>query len=269
MSEWHKSVCRSPATPPTRSFASFIRPVPPAANSPIDGFLSRIEDLVKVGSPTFFKSNASITTVMLVAAVSETENYFRELFARLLVLCPQSQARSSTRDIKLGSALWFSVGNMERGAFEHYSFASREAITETLQKYFEIKVDEKSDPWTLLQQFDLLCELRHAAVHSAGMLSGKNAMRLNLSRTKQRVALDVDFARFQDAVDLCTSLVCSMNTFLFKSFAERWRDHWPRSFATSWKPSVANHMFNELWRMFLCETDKSRGLLGATFVCVR
>jgi hypothetical protein len=227
--------------------------------SPIDQYLAGTEALVRLGSPSFFSTGQELSGLMLVAVVSQTENYFRELFARLLMVCPISQGKSAQRDIKLGSVIWHKVGKLERGAFEHFSFASMDNVVETLGKYFDIKIDQRSDPYALLARYDLLCELRHSVVHSAGVVSGKNATKLQLSRTTSCVAVSVDFQRFQEIVQLCTALVCSINIELFRRFGERWRDKWPTCI-NPWSSSIANARFRELWAIFASVSDLSNGL---------
>ena len=257
--DWHKSVCRPGATGGVPAFRAYVSAQSSSGYSPIDQFLAATEALTMRGKPAFFDDFPELRGLLIAALASQTENYFRELFSRLLVVCPVSQVKASHRDMKLGSAIWHRAGQLERGAFEHFSFASSDNITDTLNRYFEIKVDERSDPFPLLQQFDTLCEIRHAVVHSAGIFSGKNAMKLQMGRSSATMHVDVDFQRFQEATSLCTALVCSMNAELFRKFAERWRDRWPNCTA-GWNDSVARDRFKKLWTIFSSVRDQEAGL---------
>lgn len=257
--DWHKAVCRSPTTLQSPALGGYVDTGPHTDQSPIDRYLTATEGLLKLGNPKFFAEYPQLANLLLVGVVSEAENYFRELFSQLLAICPISQGRSSQRDVKLGSVLWYRVGKMERGAFEHFSFAAMDNIVETLSRYFDVQVDQKSDPYTLLQQFDLLCEIRHAIVHSAGLLSGKNATKIHLAKTNDCVTVRVDFQRFQEATQLCTELVCSLNILLFRKFVERWRDKWPTC-SPSWTTRDANKSFKKLWHLFSSSLDQATGL---------
>ena len=259
VTDWHKAVCRPGATSRPPAFNAYVSVAGPSKRSPIDEYLLATEAVLKRGDPAFFASQPELSGLMLVAVVSHAENYFRELFARLLVVCPISQGKSAQRDMKLGSVIWYRSGQLERGAFEHFSFAGSDNIIETLSRYFDIQIDQKSDPYALLQQFDLLCELRHAIVHSAGIVSGKNAMKLQLAKTRANVYVHVDFQRFQEATELCTALVCSMNIELFRKFAERWRDKWPGCIA-GWNARAARERFARLWAVFASSLDQGNGL---------
>ena len=257
--DWHKSVCRPGISYAPVALSSYAAKNPSDTASPIDHYLTATETLLKRGDPTFFSTHPELGGLLLVGVISHAENYFRDVFARLLLVCPISQVKSAQRDMKLGSVIWHRSGRLERGAFEHFSFASSDNIIEILGRYFDVQLDQKSDPYALLQQFDLLCELRHAIVHSAGLVSGKNAMKLQLSRTKSNLCVNVDFQRFQDATGLCTALVCSMNIELFKRFGERWRDKWPKC-VSGWNTRVARERFSDLWNVFASTIDQSKGL---------
>lgn len=266
--DWHKSVCRSAVTQRPSDLSAYVAVGPLSKQAPIDQYLTATETLVKIGVPSFFTGHSELSGLMLVAVVSQAENFFRELFSRLLVICPISQGKSAQRDVKLGSVIWYRVGQLERGAFEHFSFAGMDNIVDTLSRYFDIQIDQKSDPYALLQQFDLLCELRHAIVHSAGIVSGKNATKLQLKKTLDGVTVGVDFLRFQEVTQLCTALVCSMNIELFRKFGERWRDKWPPCFPP-WNTQIANTRFKALWSIFASTLDQSTGLPARKLSCAQ
>lgn len=255
--QWWKSANR--AAPSTKiqdiSLYGSILKIP--ATSPIDEFLQKSEALILQGDQQLLNSNPEIANLLFVGIVAHTENYFRDLFAELLQLCPVSQVKSSARDVKLGSVIWHRAGNIERGAFEAFSFASADNIIETLKKYFDVTIDSKSDSYALLQEFDQLCELRHAIVHSGSIMSGKNVIKLKLPRTNQNLHVQLNFQTFQEASSIATSLICSINTELFKVFGLRWRDEWPKKLH-NWSPRLKNSKFDDLWNLFFSKTDSNR-----------
>ncbi|CAN7302914.1 hypothetical protein LJR118_001608 [Acidovorax sp. LjRoot118] len=260
VTDWHKSVCRPGASVATPEYFRYVSILQYEELSPIDIFFKETERLNQRGSPDFFANCPELSIFLVAALASHTENYFRSMFSGLLLICPLSQVKASARDMKLGSAIWHRIGSLERGAFEHFSFASADNIIDTINRYFDIKIDEKSDPYPLLQNFDVLCELRHAIVHSGGLVSGKNALKLQILKNKSSMKVDINFERFQEASLMCTALVCSINTDLFRRFAERWRDKWPGAI-NGWNDALRREKFNQLWRHFRSARDDAAGLL--------
>ncbi len=258
--QWWQSICRPANSGKLGNILDYGSTQTLPDESAIDQYFARTEGLIVHGTQSLLDGNPEIANLLFVGVVSHTENYFRELFARLLQICPASQARSSSRDIKLGSVIWFRTGRIERGAFEGFSFASAENITDTVKRYFDISIDPKSDSHSLLKQFDDLCELRHAIVHSGGVMSGKNALKLQFPRTYKNLQVQLNFSRFQEATSICTALICSLNSDLFKNFGLRWRDDWPKR-VPNWTSTTSNKSFNELWSVFHSRTDARRNAI--------
>lgn len=257
---WWECLCRSPTNVKIGDIRTYSEQRNLQTSAPIDLFFNRIEALIKLGTPELLNESADIGAFYLVGLISYTENYFREIFARLLEICPISQEKSSMRDIKLGSVIWFKTGRVERGAFEGHSFASAENLIATVQKFFDHKITEKNDCYALLQEFDKLCELRHGVVHSAGIMSGKNALKLQLPRTDNDTVVILDFLRFQEAAQICMALVTTFNTEIFKLMGLRWRDEWPKKLP-AWTSTIGSRLFTKLWRLFYSIHDKDIGLI--------
>ena len=258
--QWWQSICRPANSGKLGNILDYGNKQSLPVESAIDQYFARTEGLIIQGTPHLLDGNSEIANLFFVGVVSHTENYFRELFAKLLQICPASQTKSSGREIKLGSVIWFRTGRLERGAFEGFSFASSENITDTVKRYFDIALDPKSDSHSLLEQYDYLCELRHAVVHSGGIMSGKNALKLQFPRTDKNLQVHLNFSRFQEATSICTALICSLNRDLFKTFGVRWRDDWPKR-VPSWTPTMSNKAFNDLWDIFHSRTDANRNAI--------
>jgi hypothetical protein len=88
--------------------------------------------------------------------VSTTENYFRDLFTRVIRLCPVAKAASADQTVKLGSVVWHGGQDAERGAFEHISFAGAENLITTSKKFLGYSLKRTQ----LVEEFDKVCELR-------------------------------------------------------------------------------------------------------------
>ena len=257
---WWQSICRPASSAKVSNILDYGISQPLNNQSAIDQYLANTEALIIQGTKTLLDSSPEIANLFFIGVVSHTENYFRELFSKLLQICPSSQAKSSNRDIKLGSVIWFKTGQIERGAFESFSFASSENITDTAKRYFDISIEPKSDSHALLDQYDLPCELRHSIVHSAGFMSGKNALKMHFPRTNNNLRANLNFSRFQEATSVCTALVYALNRDFFKQFGARWRDDWPKR-VPHWTDSMSNKSFNELWEIFHSKTDAHRNAI--------
>jgi len=266
--QWWRAVSRAANSVKIANLAPYGMQMAMSAASPIDQYFSRTESLIVRGTQPLLDGDSDLANLLFVGVVSQTENYFRELFANLLQVCPTSQVKSAARDMKLGSVLWHRTGLLERGAFESFSFASSDNISDTVKKYFDIQLDPKSDCAALLNEFDLLCELRHAIVHSGSVMSGKNALKLQFQTTPDNVHVQFNFNRFQEACGICTALVCSFNTELFKIFAQRWRDDWPKR-VIGWTPTMSRGAFDRLWRVFYSSIDGTRGTAGISLTKIR
>ncbi len=255
--QWWQSTCRASTSIKINDVSQYGKIFVNNKASPIDQYFHHSEVLIRYGNQQLLDANPEIANLLFVGIISHTENYLRELFARLLHICPTSQHKSAGRDIKLGSAMWHQGGGIERGAFEAFSFASSENIIDTIRKYFDISIDSKSDSFALLNEFDQLCELRHAIVHSGNTMSGKNAIKLKLPRTNNALRVELSFNTFQEVSSVCTSLVCSLNAELFRIFANRWKDDWPKR-VHGWNGSAKSRAFTSLWSLFSSQTDKER-----------
>lgn len=258
--QWWQSICRPANSGKLGNILDYGEKQALPTASAIDQYFSRTEGLIIQGTPSLLDSNPEIANLFFVGVVSHTENYFRELFSKLLQICPASQTKASSRDIKLGSVIWFRTGRIERGAFEGFSFASSENISDTVKRYFDISLDPKSDSHSLLEQYDHLCELRHAIVHSGGVMSGKNALKLQFPCTDKNLYVHLNFSRFQEATSICTALICSLNRDLFKTFGVRWRDDWPKR-VPNWTQKMSSKAFTDLWAIFHSQTDAQRNAI--------
>ncbi|WP_175752464.1 hypothetical protein [Burkholderia ambifaria] len=257
---WWTATCRTAGASRITNIIKFSKLEKLPDNSPIDHFLIRIGELLKSGTLDVLEANPHLANLYFAGLISYTENYFREIFSRILEVCPTSQAKASSRDVKLGSVMWYRTGKLERSAFEHFSFASSEGIIETCKRFFDITINDKSDCYAVLQEYDRLCELRHGVVHSGGIMSGKNSLKLQLPQTENDTLVFVDFNGFQEAAQICTDLVAAANTDLFRILATRWRDDWPKR-VPNWNADMSKARFDQVWQAFYSSRDNEAGLI--------
>lgn len=236
---------------------NFVLGQPLVEKSPIDIFYEKTRPVVTMASPTLFHNNDWIGAYLLIAIISETENYFRGILSKVIKICFISQKNAANHNINFGSVIWHPSDEVERGAFEGFSFASSDNIISNTKKY--VGIDIKNDLNDILGEFDKLCELRHGIVHAGRVLAGKNAIKLGLPSRNDNSMVIVQYPELQAAIDVCTTLVTSYNKHLFCAMAKRWAEDW-RSMP-AWSPSKENEYFKSIWKIFRSVNDETSGTI--------
>ena len=256
--DWKKSVSASPSTVIIRDITSYVD-VCSIPKSPIDNFYVERKSLLRAVTPAYAISNPSIPPLVLVGLISLTENYFREVLAGIITICPKAKQKSATKSLNLATA-WIGFGEMEKGAFENTSFSDSKTIKKNLNELVGINISNSNQISTPLDEFGKLCELRHAVVHSAGLLAGKNAVNLEFPNSKNAVKIKVGYSELQEAAAVCTALVCAVNLELFTNIATKWLKEWPRT--PAYQGYNLNPLFKEVWKLFFSEFDQNNGLIS-------
>lgn len=242
---------------------TYIAPAAAAGLSPIDVFYDQSRDILKAGTPAFLTTYPTLGPLLLVGLVSATENYFRDIFGRILQLCPIARASAADQPVKIGSVVWHGATDLERGAFEHLSFADADAILKASKKFINHDLRRTA----LLDEFDRVCELRHSVVHSSAVIAGKNAVRLQIRQSSTPLRVQVGFAELQESGAICTSLVAAVNLELFEAMARRWAVDWPKS--PSWLPSERHQRFKAVWQSFYSTRDAAAGVIPAPLTLIK
>lgn len=256
--DWKKSVSANPSTVTIRDITGYVYACS-VSKSPIDSFYIERKNLLSAITPEYAASNSSIPPLVLVGLISLTENYFREVLAGIITICPKAKQKSATKSLNLATA-WIGFGEMEKGAFENTSFSDPKTIKKNLNDLVGINIPNSNQISTPLDEFGKLCELRHAVVHSAGLLAGKNAVNLELPNSRNAVKIKVDYSELQEAAAVCTALVCAVNLELFMNIATKWLKEWPRT--PAYRGQDLNPLFKKVWELFFSEFDQSNGLIS-------
>ncbi|MDM8561151.1 hypothetical protein [Candidatus Parabeggiatoa sp. HSG14] len=260
---WRKAINQTINTAKIDDINQYVAPSSsPLVDSPIDAFYATTQDILNVAKPDFLHQYPSMGTLLLVGLISSTENYFRDLFARIIRICPIAQAASSDQAIKLGSVIWHREGQVERGAFEHISFADADSIKSTCRKFLKYELKKNGITSELLQEFGKICELRHGIVHSDSFLVGKNAIKLEIPNNapNQALKITVGYEQFQECSLISTMLIASFNTEMFEEMTKRWAVDWPK--LDSWNPATADALFEQIWKYFYSKADEKNGSIS-------
>ncbi|MBC3762227.1 hypothetical protein ACUN7V_10375 [Quadrisphaera oryzae] len=75
-----------------------------------------------------------------------------------------------------------------------------------------------------LNSFDVVCHLRHSAVHARGIIGSNSRAELGLGAGTGLVRLRLDFTLLQSVAGVCETLVRSYNRWIFSEIIGRWVD---------------------------------------------
>lgn len=223
---WRESICRVSGTAQIADLGRYVSASSAPERSPLDACYDTLKGILAPATPAFLTAHPVTGPTFLGGVVANTEEFMRALFGRILGLCPLSRACAAEKNIQLGAAIWHADGIVERGAFEHLSFASKDSIKATLRNFLKYEIRQTDRVYGILEEFEKVCELRHGAVHSGSTMPGKNAVKLKLSKVGGHPQIKVGFAELQECAEVCTTLAVSLNLDLFSVLAKRWATDW-------------------------------------------
>jgi hypothetical protein len=252
--EWRHAANRAAGAVRIANIEAYVQGGPRQLASPIDAYFSTTTTMLQAAQPVLLSAHPAIGPLLMVGFVSATENYFRDVLAGMLSICPLSQAGAGEEKISLGTVLWHGGTIPERGAFEHLSFTSSDSVKSTTKKFTGYEVKKNGALDAALSEFDKICELRHGVVHSGGVVAGKNALELELRRAAPASTIFVGFAELQECADVCGAVVAAANTEFFAEIVSRWAVRWRRH--RGWDASKANARFYEIWKIFHSAFDE-------------
>ncbi len=147
------------------------------------------------------------------------------------------------------------------------SFSDPKAVKKNLNELIGVNVTNSNQISAPLEEFGKLCELRHAIVHSAGLLAGKNAVKLELPNSRNSVRIEIGYSELQQSAEVCSSLVCAVNLELFVNMATKWLNEWPRT--PAYRDQNLNFLFKKIWSLFYSEFDKRNGLISDSLTQIK
>jgi hypothetical protein len=214
---------------------------------PIDAYRRSVRAILGYGTEHTLEANDFIGRLLLIGLVSSAEGYVRSVLSACLEICPLAQSSAASKNVNLGGLLWHGKQGYSRGAFEHASFASRRELAKAYDDYVGFKLDDVTFK-TLLDEFEVVCHLRHGIVHSDGALPGRNAVQLGIPRAEKPMQIVVRYRHLQEVASVINTLVYTLNRALFKEMCKRWAVDW-RSRA-DWDPGQENNYFGKIWTIF-------------------
>jgi hypothetical protein len=225
-------------------------------DAPVDMYYRSIREILRYGTPERLLDSDFLGRLLVIGIVSAAEAYFRAILSACIELCPLARSAASKRTINLGGLLWHGQSGFSRSVFEHASLASKDELTRACRDFIGINLDDKIFK-SLLDQFEIVCQLRHGIAHADGLLAGRNAVQLDIKRFRKPVRIVLRYEQLQDVAAVVNTLVMTLNRHLFSIICHRWGFEWRKR--EDWEPSLERAKFRLIWNIFHCvDETKSR-----------
>jgi len=124
--------------------------------------------------------------------------------------------------MSLASAQHYSAEDLGFGILERISFSSSGEIGKATQKFTSVTIDARSSVGTAIEQYELLCHFRHAAVHARGELNTANLAAIGIGAVGSENHLVVRLRHLHLAAEVCLNAARAYNRFMFRSIMHRW-----------------------------------------------
>ncbi len=159
----------------------------------------------------------------MLGTVSATEHYFRSILSGLIRICPVARTRAASQAVPFGALEYYSSADMGLAIFEHLSLADPKEIQKLTLRLIGFQIDQDSSTKAAFLEFDKLCQIRHAAVHSRGDLSLKNLQDLGIGVTAGGLmAIHLELSSLHSAASVCQNVVRSYNRLAYRKTVEGW-----------------------------------------------
>jgi hypothetical protein len=186
--------------------------------SPVDQFLDNCTPLNRHWSSLREDQEVEpeLGRLLLVGYASAVEGYMRSLIRKLVHNDPYTQLKCSAMQLSFAAALHHQRPMLPDALLEEISFSTQKVIAPTLTKYVGIP-SLSNGTKKLLDEFDLILQLRHCCTHRFGKLGVKNATELGLNshRNFLEKPVNVNKIALDSIADLTFSMVKSINNDVF------------------------------------------------------
>jgi hypothetical protein len=245
----HSDVCRSERTVSFKP-KDYCTEVQRVSSSPIDEFLAQLKLLLPLATKSSLDTNAALGRLLLLGVVSISEQFYRSLIGRAVHVCPIAWHHASGQTMSLGAIDYYGQKRLALGLLESVTFSSPGTIILTTEKLVGVKPMSQSME-KAVKDFERICQLRHAAVHSDGHLNSKNLRDFGLPGLTTAHSLRIDFDGFQNVAAICENAVRAYNRALFSSMCDQWAKK--KVLQASWVKD--RKKYSELHELFYSTSD--------------
>ena len=267
MSDHISLVLHQPEETVECDFTAALVPYPgPSANNPITDYFATTGSLVKKIIDTKYGNDSEVLGLLVLGVLSAAEFYFRSVLSELSRMCPVCVTHTEAVNIPAGSFTFYAKSGFSSAmsAFEHESFADSKKLTAEIKRFVGFTCSDSSSVKKALDDFEMLCELRHCFVHARGFVGLKAARAIGAPRSLQKIL--VKQSQALDFIKLSHNAVRAVNHYLSKEILNRWidRDVLVGRWATD------RRLFSQYMHLFLKSgEDAYGGLSNAAYAAVR
>lgn len=223
--------------------------------NPITDYFNTTSGLIKKIIDTKYADDAEILGLLVLGIVSSAEFYFRTILSQLSQTCPLSLRHTELINIPSASNAFYSGSGFPAtmSAFEHESLADSKKISAEIKRFAGFTCAESSSVKKALDDFEVLCELRHCFVHARGFAGVKAVRALGGSRVVHKVLIKQQQAL--DLIKLSHNAVRAVNHYLGNEVINSWID----KDVLSGRWSADRTLFISYWKLFAKQGEDAYG----------
>ncbi len=194
-------------------------------NNPITDYFEITAGLAGKLTNSAYEEDTEVLGLLLLGAVSAAEFYFRSVLGVALDVCPICKRHAQMLQVPIGAFEFFANSGYSHalGSFEHQSLADAKRIRSECERFTGFDLSKDPSANKAINDFDLLCELRHCLVHARGVAGLKTCRALNSERDSLQW-LRVGKVEALEFLKLSHNAVRAFNRFLANSILNRWVD---------------------------------------------
>ena len=246
--------------------SALIEYVPTSTANPITDYFSATSVLIKKIVNEKYPNDSEILGLLVLGVVSCAEFYFRSVLSVLGAICPLCEVHSESVNIPLGSIRYYSKSGFPTAmaTFEHSSLADMKAIANEIKRFAGFNCMDDSSVKRALQDFEILCEVRHCFVHTRGFVGLKAARAIGGKRALQKLLIQQTEAL--DLIKFSHNAVRAVNRYLANQILTGWIDG--DVLAGDWVSD--RESFTRLWKLFaIPKEDEFAGSVRKAYAKVR
>jgi hypothetical protein len=189
--------------------------------SAIDQFYQQRIVALSLGTTGSLAASDSMRPLALIPLFAAAEMYFRQFIARAIDVCPVCSEQAGTQQVALGA---FALLDRQERAFaiaEHQGLTSDGEIARRTVRTLDVDTNRFASLKEAIREFESLCHLRHAIVHTGGELMYLNRRQLGIKQSG-RIRIGLSLPEFQSVTLKVSNVVRSYNLNVGTELALRW-----------------------------------------------
>jgi len=190
-------------------------------HNPIDEYLKHSKEMVVFACQNSISNE--VRAILLLDLVSSVEWYLRRTIVECINICDIAQKNIEKKQIPIGAMQYYNKNDLPYSTFDHAALSGTGEVVKVTREILGIDVNKSStSTMEAIANFEKICNLRHAIVHSRGRMSFLNLLETGFSVEKGPFRIIVTDVSYQDLMAICHSTVRAYNQLVFDSTLERW-----------------------------------------------